>query len=164
MHKNSRFNIVQAAGNCNPNFLVIDGQRTDSGHMVHGAKILSGAALPRADAIQLADTLQAAHDTYAGALTAAFELATPIDRREACDAAHMKYEAACDALGIEPPGLVLAIETGRPAYWNPNHFTAGQRVKHGEFTATIIRHYYEGMWEVRLPGGPSCVSGAELQA
>ncbi len=51
-----------------------------------------------------------------------------------------------------------------PAYWNPSHFPVGQRVTYGEFSGTIVRHYHEGMWEVRLPGGIVCVSGANLIA
>ncbi|MCC7684838.1 hypothetical protein [Janthinobacterium sp. FW305-128] len=58
MHKNPRFNIVQANGNCNPNFVVIDGQRTNSGHAEYGAKIVS-AEIPRDEAIILADNMQA---------------------------------------------------------------------------------------------------------
>lgn len=51
-----------------------------------------------------------------------------------------------------------------PAYWNKSHFTVGQKVTYGEFAGAIVRHYYEGMWEVRLPGGVACVSGAHLVA
>ena len=57
MHKNPRFNIVQAPGNCNRNFVVIEGQRTDSGHMAHGGKVLT-VEMPRADAISLADKME----------------------------------------------------------------------------------------------------------
>jgi hypothetical protein len=64
MHKNSRFNIVQAVGNCNPNFVVIDGQRTDSGQMAHGAKIVSDE-MPRTQAIERADKMQAEADRKA---------------------------------------------------------------------------------------------------
>lgn len=49
-----------------------------------------------------------------------------------------------------------------PPYFNPNHFAPGDRVMYGELVATIIRHYCEGMWEIRVPGGPICVSGAWL--
>ena len=52
----------------------------------------------------------------------------------------------------------------RPAYWNPSYFKPGQRVMCGEFAATICRHYYEGMWEIALDSGVSCVSGADLKA
>jgi hypothetical protein len=103
MHINTRFNIVQAAGNCNPLFNVIDGDRTNSGHMAHGAKMLSGPALPRDKAIALADTLQGIHDTYMADLRIACELATPTDRREACDAAHADYEFRLEELGIALP-------------------------------------------------------------
>lgn len=58
MHKNPRFNIVQAAGNCNPLFVVIEGQRTDAGHMAHGAKVLT-VPMSRDDAITTADKLEA---------------------------------------------------------------------------------------------------------
>lgn len=57
MHKNARFNILQANGNCNPNFVVIDGQRTNSGHAEFGAKVVS-LEMPRAKAIALADKMQ----------------------------------------------------------------------------------------------------------
>ncbi len=50
-----------------------------------------------------------------------------------------------------------------PDYWNPAHFQTGQKVVYGEFQATIIRHYYHGMWEIRVPGGMACVSGADLK-
>lgn len=49
-----------------------------------------------------------------------------------------------------------------PSYFNPNHFAVGQAVMHGEFRGVIVRHYHEGMWEVRLPGGVVCVSGARI--
>ena len=58
MHMNSRFNILQASGNGNPNFVVIDGRRTDAGHRALGARIISGE-MSRADAITFADGLQA---------------------------------------------------------------------------------------------------------
>jgi hypothetical protein len=49
-----------------------------------------------------------------------------------------------------------------PAYWNPTYFKKGEAVVYGEFDGTIVRHYSEGMWEVRLPGGIACVTGADL--
>lgn len=49
-----------------------------------------------------------------------------------------------------------------PAYWNPKHFSPGQRVRCGDFPGVVVRHYHEGMWEVRMPGGIACVSGASL--
>lgn len=99
MHKNSFFNIVQAAGNGNPNFVVIDGKRTDSGHLAHGAKIVS-EAMPRDDAITLADKLEAIAKTYESELHDAVGKLTPAERRYACDAAHARYEEACAALGV----------------------------------------------------------------
>jgi len=65
-HKNARFNIVQAPGNCNPKFVVIDGQRTDSGQMAPGAKVIT-VPLPRSQAIAHADELQARADRIAAA-------------------------------------------------------------------------------------------------
>jgi hypothetical protein len=103
MHINPRFNIIQAAGNCNPLFNVIDGHRTNSGHMAPYAKMLSGPALPRDEAIKLADALQSIYDTYMADLRIACELETPQDRREACDAAHANYEASVEELGIALP-------------------------------------------------------------
>ena len=58
MHKNPRFNILQAEGNCNPNFVVIDGQRTNSGGMAHGAKVLT-TPMSRELAIAVADKMEA---------------------------------------------------------------------------------------------------------
>ena len=62
MHKNARFNIIQAEGNGNPNFVVIEGQRTDSGHAAPGATTIS-EAMPREKAIELADKLEAGTGT-----------------------------------------------------------------------------------------------------
>lgn len=64
MHKNTRFNILQAEGNCNPKFVVIDGQRTDSGQMAPGGQIVSGH-MTRGEAIKLADGMQARADRAA---------------------------------------------------------------------------------------------------
>ena len=47
-------------------------------------------------------------------------------------------------------------------YWNPEHFAVGQAVTYSGFRGVIVRHYHEGMWEVRLPGGVACVSGSDL--
>lgn len=57
MHKNKRFNILQEPRNCSPLFVVIEGQRTDSGNMAHGAKVLT-KPMPRTDAIALADKME----------------------------------------------------------------------------------------------------------
>ncbi len=57
MHKNERFNILQAPGNCNPLFVVIEGQRTDSGSMAHGGKVLT-VPMTRDEAITLADKME----------------------------------------------------------------------------------------------------------
>ena len=62
MHKNARFNIIQADGNGNPNFIVVEGQRTDSGHAAPGAMTIYGA-MPREKAIELADKLEAGTGT-----------------------------------------------------------------------------------------------------
>jgi hypothetical protein len=50
-----------------------------------------------------------------------------------------------------------------PDYFNPDHFAKGESVSYGDFKGSIVRHYYEGMWEVRLPGGIACVSGSQLR-
>lgn len=50
----------------------------------------------------------------------------------------------------------------KPEYWNPEFFQQGEAVMYGEFKASIVRHYSEGMWEIRVPGGVTCVSGADL--
>ena len=51
-----------------------------------------------------------------------------------------------------------------PNYFNKNHFSVGQRVTYAGFAAVIIRHYCEGMWEIRLASGPICVTGADIVA
>lgn len=43
-----------------------------------------------------------------------------------------------------------------PAYFNPNCFKQGQKVFYGDFKAVVVRHYYEGMWEIRVSGGVVC--------
>ena len=57
-HLNPRFNILQATGNCNPNFVVFQGQRTDSGNMATGGVVLTGE-MSRDAAIAAADKLEA---------------------------------------------------------------------------------------------------------
>ena len=52
--------------------------------------------------------------------------------------------------------------TNAPAYFNEDHFKVGQKVTYEGFEAVIVRHYYEGMWEIRVPGGLTCVSGAYI--
>lgn len=61
---------------------------------ITGAGTVSAATIDkvRATLLQL---------TYFDELRAAQLLPTPRERRYACDAAHMKYEDACEALGIE---------------------------------------------------------------
>ena len=61
MHKNANFNIIQAPGNMNRKFVVIHGQRTDSGNKARGAVEVS-IPMPRNEAIALADRLQKDHD------------------------------------------------------------------------------------------------------
>lgn len=61
LHKNTHYNIAQAPGNCNPLFVVIYGQRTDSGHMAPGAEVKT-IPLPRDKAIEVADRMQADYD------------------------------------------------------------------------------------------------------
>ena len=46
--------------------------------------------------------------------------------------------------------------------FNQSQFTVGQAVTYNGFSGVIVRHYHEGMWEVRLPGGLVCVSGANI--
>lgn len=69
LHKNANYNIVQAPGNCNPLFVVIYGQRTDSGHMAPGAEVKT-IPLPRDKAIEVADRMQADYDDLEAALEA----------------------------------------------------------------------------------------------
>jgi hypothetical protein len=57
MHQNANFNILQAAGNCKAEFVVIKGQRTASGNMAMGAKVLTGA-MSRDAAITMADQME----------------------------------------------------------------------------------------------------------
>ena len=64
------------------------------------------------------------------------------------------------------------ITNASPAYYNPNHFQVGEAVTTSGFAGNISRHYYEGMWEVRLncsnvcasaAGDLVCVSGADIK-
>lgn len=51
----------------------------------------------------------------------------------------------------------------RPEYFQADAFAQDQKVRYGDLIVTVKEHYTEGMWNVRLPGGEACVSGAELQ-
>lgn len=51
-----KFNIAQGPAHNDPTFVVIDGQRTDSGHLAAGAKVIM-AGLPREDALGYATLL-----------------------------------------------------------------------------------------------------------
>ena len=51
-----------------------------------------------------------------------------------------------------------------PKYFNSDFFKPSQKVKYGSFDATIVRHYYEGMWEIRVQSGIICVSGHDILA
>lgn len=62
MHKNERYNIMQAPTVNSRKWVVIFGQRTGSGHAAAGAMIVS-QEMPREDAILMADYWNAhAHD------------------------------------------------------------------------------------------------------
>ena len=54
------------------------------------------------------------------------------------------------------------MKQSAPDHWRPDFFTPGQAVHYGEWEGTVVRHYHQGMWEVRLAGGLACVSGADL--
>jgi hypothetical protein len=71
MHKNPNYNIVQAPGNCNPLFVVIYGQRTDSGHMSPGAVVMT-VPLSREKAIEKADEMQATYDSVGNGFNVTF--------------------------------------------------------------------------------------------
>jgi len=51
-----------------------------------------------------------------------------------------------------------------PEYFQADFFKAGQRITYAGFAGVVVRHYSDGMWEVRLPGGVTCVSGAHILA
>ena len=40
---------------------------------------------------------------------------------------------------------------------------AGQKCTYGGFPATVLRHASNGMYEVRVPGGPVTVSAGDLE-
>lgn len=40
--------------------------------------------------------------------------------------------------------------------------TAGQRGTYSGFGASVVRHYCNGMYEVRVPGGTACISASEF--
>jgi hypothetical protein len=41
-------------------------------------------------------------------------------------------------------------------------FKPGQTVMCNGYPGHIVRHYHEGMWEVRLPGGVTCVGASDI--
>ena len=41
---------------------------------------------------------------------------------------------------------------------------AGDLVTYSGYEGVVIRHYYEGMFEVRLDSGDICVSGCSLKS
>lgn len=45
-----------------------------------------------------------------------------------------------------------------------NQFKPGQKVIIDGFEATIVAHYFEGMWEVRMPGGVTVVAHNYIKA
>ena len=52
----------------------------------------------------------------------------------------------------------LALMAGEQVpTWKP-----GQRGTYSGFPATIRRHYQNGMWEVRVPGGEVCISASNF--
>lgn len=57
MHQNDRFNIAQHNEVNSRLFVVIEGQRTGSGHLAPGAKVLT-QPMSRDDAIELADKME----------------------------------------------------------------------------------------------------------
>lgn len=60
MHKNPRFNIIQATHNSDE-WSVIDGQRMPGGYAAPGAKVVAGP-LKKHQAIFVADAMQAIDD------------------------------------------------------------------------------------------------------
>lgn len=42
-------------------------------------------------------------------------------------------------------------------------FKPGQKIMCNGFEGVIVRHYFEGMWEVKLPGGYACVAYSCIQ-
>jgi len=54
---------------------------------------------------------------------------------------------------------VTAVGIGLVTAWK-----TGDRVIYSGFEGVVVRHYHNGMFEVRLPGGVSCVGEYELQA
>jgi hypothetical protein len=76
-HTNPDFNIVQAPGNCNPKFIVIRGQRTNSGHAAPGSEAIS-VPMSRDEAITHADQLQADHDRKAARQAAVKRMAAGV--------------------------------------------------------------------------------------
>jgi hypothetical protein len=51
----------------------------------------------------------------------------------------------------------------RPDYWNPNHFKQGDKITYSGVSGSIKGYYSEGMWEIRLPSGSACVTGADIK-
>jgi hypothetical protein len=53
--------------------------------------------------------------------------------------------------------------TNTPAYFHQAFFAVGQKINYSGFAGVVVRHYCEGMWEIRLSNGLACVSGAHIQ-
>lgn len=93
MHKNTHYNIIQAPGNGNPNFVVIRGQRTDAGHAAPGAVVLT-KEMRRHQAIMMADQMQADYDSTDVLLVQALTAgrgADPIDPTTVCRLCQHQY-------------------------------------------------------------------------
>lgn len=58
----------------------------------------------------------------------------------------------------DPDWVALMDAEGR----TPVVLTAGQCGTYSGFPATVVRHDRNGMYEIRVPGGVTCVSGSEF--
>lgn len=43
-----------------------------------------------------------------------------------------------------------------------NILAPGQNGTYAGYPATVIRHYHNGMYEIRVPGGTTCVSASDF--
>lgn len=55
----------------------------------------------------------------------------------------------------DPDWVQAMADQGREAVV----LSPGQRGTYSGFAATVVRHYANGMYEVRVPGGVTCISG-----
>jgi hypothetical protein len=90
------------------------------------------------------------------------EAMTAKDQIEATQILVAAYKAACNS------NHPMSASAMRAIYSALNRvrcaiFTPGTRVTYSGFPGSIVRHYSEGMFEVRLSRGTICVTASDLR-